>query len=261
MLFWCIYYCVWFSVFSHMVGGHMAVSYSDWLDLNRRHSFCLRKGFFCLWHFLFKLDLEAFFASGRIYRTQNDSNQINFWVSNCFKHKHRQFQRRKDLGLPKHTYRRDSEARRYKTNQSLGVFPCSIKDPYFLVWREWKEDAVEVDTGGIRRLFLRWGPAPEAWVLRRMGERSTVYPRWTRDNWKEEYLHLIFLVETGKMTGLLQCSAAQGHRGSGHGACGLEMALLGPSMVVRTGKMIPLCRGPQKEPVLTGLGEVDHGPD
>ena len=52
-----------------------------------------------------------------------------------------------------------------------------------------------------------------------------VYPGGTGDNLEGGYLHLVFLVETGKMTGFLALFLdTQGHRGSGHGACGLEMA-------------------------------------
>ena len=44
-------------------------------------------------HFLFRLDLEAFFASGKGFyrRTQNDSNQVAFEFQNLFEtSRHRQ---------------------------------------------------------------------------------------------------------------------------------------------------------------------------
>lgn len=57
--------------------------------------FASGKDFFFFWSYgtsLFKLDLEAFFASGKsFYRTQNDSNQVAFEFQNLFEtSKHRQ---------------------------------------------------------------------------------------------------------------------------------------------------------------------------
>ena len=90
--------------FSLFVGGGVLwhISYSD---QTLRHSLPQERIFF-FWSYgtsLFKLDLEAFFASGKsFYRTQNDSNQVAFEFQNLFEtSKHRQQFQRKDLGLPK----------------------------------------------------------------------------------------------------------------------------------------------------------------
>lgn len=64
------------------------------------------------------------------------------------------------------------------------------------------------------------------------------------------------------MTGLLALFLdTQGHRGSGHGACGLEMASQGPASYAEQENDSLVPRETQKEPGNAGLGEADHGPE
>ena len=101
-------------------------------------------------------------------------------IDSSFKGKTWGFQKLRNLGFQKPLPWRDSKARRYKTNQSLGFFPPLLYKRS--VFSGLKENGKECSGSGcwwqMGTVSLDGVHDSEGWVLGRMGERTTSIPRW-----------------------------------------------------------------------------------